>query len=129
MTAGVRCRWWVLSRVGMSLVSKKRNMFFLDSRFRRNDGRGWVSVRDSSPPSPLGLTRGSRAKSPYFGGALRAGKAELVFLDARIRKHDLSPSRHARPRSGIQDSKSLFCRCVKGRKSGIIDTGSSLSQG
>ena len=26
--------------------------------------------------------------SPYFGGALRAGKAELVFLDARIRKHD-----------------------------------------
>ena len=29
------------------------------------------------------------------------------------------PSRHARPRSGIQGKESIFMRCVKGRKSGI----------
>ena len=42
------------------------------------------------PPPPVmpDPDRASRAIIPYFGGALRAGKAELVFLDARIRKHD-----------------------------------------
>ena len=28
---------------------------------------------------PLSLARGSRAKSPYFGGALRVGKAEFML--------------------------------------------------
>ena len=79
MTAGVRCRWWVLSRVGMSLVSKKRNMFFLDARLRKDDHRGCISVRDFSLPSPLGLARGSRAKIPYFGGTLRGRKSGIRF--------------------------------------------------
>ena len=32
--------------------------------------------------------RASRAIIPYFGGALRGGKAELFILDARFRKED-----------------------------------------
>ncbi len=43
---------WVFSQAGTSRISKKRNKFFLDPRFRKHDHRGCVSVRDSSPPSP-----------------------------------------------------------------------------
>ncbi len=39
----------------------------------------------TSCPTPIGHPGNAM---PYFGGALRVGKAELVFLDARIRKHD-----------------------------------------
>ena len=44
---------------------------------RKHDGRGGVAVRDSSLLSPLGLTRGSRAMSPYFGGVLRGKKSGI----------------------------------------------------
>ena len=67
--------------------------------------------------------RASRIASPYFADVSRGGKAESLILDPKL-SQGCPPLRHARPRSGIQDSKSLFCRCVKGRKSGIIDTGS-----
>ena len=73
----------------------KAELVFLDPRFRKDDGRGCVSVRDNLSrtvvpplPSPLGLTRGSRAMSPYFCEVSRGGKAALVFLDPRFRKDD-----------------------------------------
>ena len=75
---------------------------------------------------------------PYFSGALRVGKAVLVFLDARFRRNDgrgwvsVRDSSHdvtlgLGPR--VQGNESLFCRGVKSRKSGIVYPGSSHAQG
>ena len=69
-----------------SVKSRKSGIgCFLDARFRKHDGRrgvtgsGFFHGRVVFPLlSPLGLARGSRAKRPYFGGASRVGKAELV---------------------------------------------------
>ena len=67
-----RCGWWVLSWAVMlpDVVSREGR----EARMTAGDG---VAVRDSPPPSPLGLARGSRAKSPYFGGALRGKKSGI----------------------------------------------------
>ena len=81
---------------------------------------GWDKLsRTVVPPlsSPLGLTRGSRAKSPYFGGVSRGGKAVLVFLDARMRKHDdwgwvsvrdSSPPSPSKLGPRVRDKETLF---------------------
>ena len=56
--------------------------------------------------------------SPYFSGASRLIKAELFFLDPRIRKDDIPP--HVIPaHAGIQGNESLFWWGVKVNKSGI----------
>ena len=66
---------------------------------------------------PLSLARGSRAKIPYFGGVSRGGKAVLVFLDARMRKHDgrgwvsvrdSSPPSPSKLGPRVRDKETLF---------------------
>ena len=43
---------------------------------------------DISPPVMPDPDRASRAIIPYFGGVSKVIKAELVFLDPRVRKDD-----------------------------------------
>ena len=81
---------------GGALRVGKAELFILDARFRKDDGRRGVAVRDNLsrtvvPPlsSPLGLARGSRAKSPYFGDVLTSPKSGISFFWIQsIRKHD-----------------------------------------
>ena len=58
-------------------------MFILDPRFRKDDRRGCVASWDSSLPSPLGLTRGSRAMIPYFSGALMSPKSGISVAGSK----------------------------------------------